>query len=141
MGRDRTLSSELPQRVAMDVEVLGCTASIQPRAVVVGAIGDVMRHQAINDQVGETAQELIDQSAVWLIGCGRCGDRRPVEGAELVAQGQPLRSGVGLHRRDLLQRFRPGPGVLHHRRGCFIDYVGKISGVSDGKVPFVRFRR
>jgi hypothetical protein len=64
VGRDRTLSSQLPQRVSVHAEVPGGVASIQPRVVLVGPLSVIARHQAIDDQVGATAQELINESAV-----------------------------------------------------------------------------
>ncbi len=73
MGRDRSLCRELPQRVAMNAEVLGGAASIKPLARVFAALRLVPLDQAIDDQVGEAAQDLIDQSAVESLAVAAAG--------------------------------------------------------------------
>src|SRR5581483_10014973 len=105
--------------------------------------GPAASHEPIYDEVCELAQELVDQRAIrrgagrWL----RCRSRPTrLKGLRLLTQSEPLCGDVRLHRRDLLCRSRPGPGVFHHRRGCLFPYERKILAAADGTLPFVRFR-
>jgi hypothetical protein len=62
---DRTLCRELPHGVAMNAEVRGRVASVEPFARIVAARRGSL-HQAIDDEIRYAAQDLIDQRQLWL---------------------------------------------------------------------------